>query len=291
MVLGLVGLPELAPGFLEIAHHPLVGAHVAQDPDRPDDCAVRIPEGRSIERRRDDLARSAAWVEPDVAGDAAFHHLTQRGDELAGLLGRDDARQRLLDHLVGTEPQQREDGVVRLQDLPSQIAHEDGVRGVLDEAFGIGAGLVQLPHVAEDADDTDGMPGCVAQRRCIQRRRDDFARRAAGIEAEVPRHSAVDDLADRGDELLGFRRAEEARERLFEDLVAAQTEQLRDCFIRLQDLSAQIGNENRVGGVCDNDIGRKGAANVTLQRRISAQAADHDGQNIFIVGIGARSTD
>jgi len=82
MVLGLVRLPELAPGFLQVAHDPFVGAHVAQNSDRPDDRPVWIAEGRSIERRRDHLARGAAGIQPDVTGDAALHHLAERGDEL-----------------------------------------------------------------------------------------------------------------------------------------------------------------------------------------------------------------
>ena len=90
MVLGFVRLPQLAPGFLQVAHDPFVGAHVAQDPDGADDRSVGIPQGRSIESGRDDFAGGAARIQPDVAGDAAFHHLAQRRDELPGLFGRDD---------------------------------------------------------------------------------------------------------------------------------------------------------------------------------------------------------
>ena len=162
MVLRFVGGPQLAPGFLQIAHDAFVRPHVAQDPDGPDHGAVRIPQCGSVERRRDHLAGGAAGVQPDVARDAALHHLAQRADELASLLGGDDAQERMLDHLVGTESQEREDRVVRLEDLPSEVADEDRIGSVLDEALGVRACLVQLPHVAEDADHPDGMSRRVA---------------------------------------------------------------------------------------------------------------------------------
>src|SRR5438477_270585 len=42
----------------------------------------------------------------------------------------------MLDHLVGPEPQELEDRVVRLQDLSPEIADEDGVGGVGDDDVG-----------------------------------------------------------------------------------------------------------------------------------------------------------
>jgi len=131
---------------------------------------------------------------------------------------------------------------------------------------------------AKDPDHPDGMARSIAQRRCVQRRRDDLARSATRVETEVPRHAAVHDLADGGDELLGFRRAEEARDGLFQDLVAAKAEQLRDRRVRFQDLAAEIADEDRVGSVCDDDIGRERAAHVVIDRRISADAAKNHGR-------------
>ena len=102
------------------------------------------------------------------------------------------------------------------------------------------------------------------------------------MQPQVARHPAVNDLAHRSDELLGFRRAEEAREGLFEDLVTAETEQLRDCFVRFEDFSVEIGDEHRVRRVGDDDVGGKSASNVGLRRSISARAADHNRTRIFI---------
>ena len=82
----------------------------------------------------------------------ALHHLAQRRGELARLLRADEARQRLLDQLVRAEAEQLGDGVVGLEDLAFQVRDEHRVGGVLDQALGVGPRLVQLAHVAEDAD-------------------------------------------------------------------------------------------------------------------------------------------
>ena len=87
-------------------------------------------------------------------------------------------RQRLLDQLVGAEAQELEDGVVGLEDLALQVGDEHRVRGVLDQALGVGPRLVQLAHVAEDADGADDPAVRVPQRRGVQRRRDDLAAEA-----------------------------------------------------------------------------------------------------------------
>src|SRR5260221_8028623 len=53
-------LLQLGLGFLQVAYHLLIGAHVAQDANRPDHSAIGIAQGRGIERRGNDLAGSAA---------------------------------------------------------------------------------------------------------------------------------------------------------------------------------------------------------------------------------------
>src|SRR5262249_60839660 len=57
-------------------------------------------------------------------------------------------------------------GVVGLEDLALEVGDEDGVGGVLDEALGVGAGLVQLAHeiggahVCTPPTDQAGQPPC-----------------------------------------------------------------------------------------------------------------------------------
>src|SRR3989442_1665948 len=144
-------LLQLALGLLQVANHLLVLAHVTQDADGADDLAFGVAQGRSVEGGGDDLAAGAAGVQAGVARDAALNDLAKGGGELAGLLGADEARQRLLDQLIRAEAEEGEDGVVGLQDLPLEIGDEDGVRRVLDEALCVSSGLVQLPHVAQNA--------------------------------------------------------------------------------------------------------------------------------------------
>src|SRR2546428_6571458 len=96
--------------------------------DGADDLAV-IAEGGGVEGGGDDLAAGAAGVEAGVAGDAARDDLTEGGGELPGLLGADEAGERLLDQLVRAEAEQREDGVVGLEDLALEVGDEDGVGG------------------------------------------------------------------------------------------------------------------------------------------------------------------
>src|SRR5437016_3125439 len=96
--------------------------------------------------------RRALRVEHRVARDAALHHLAQRGRELARLLRADEARERLLDELVLPEAEELGDGVVGLEDLALQVGDEDRVRGVLDQALGVAPRLVDLAHVAQEAD-------------------------------------------------------------------------------------------------------------------------------------------
>src|SRR5204863_444014 len=81
--------------------------------------------------------------------------LAAGGGELARFLGADEAGERLLEDLVVTEAEELGDGVVSLQHLALEVGNENGVGDVLDEALGIGARFVELPHVAQDADGAD----------------------------------------------------------------------------------------------------------------------------------------
>src|SRR5207245_9742586 len=98
-------------------------------------------------------------------GTTPLHDRTQRRPDLPRLVGADEARERLLDQLIWAEAEERGNRVVGLQDLTLEVGHEHGVRSVLDQALGVGPGLVQLPHVAQDADDADRATVGIAQGR------------------------------------------------------------------------------------------------------------------------------
>jgi len=74
-------------------------------------------------------------VEPGIPRHAAFHDLAECEHELARLLRRDDAGERLLDQLVRSESEKGEHRIVGLVGLALEIRHEHRVRGVLDEAL------------------------------------------------------------------------------------------------------------------------------------------------------------
>src|SRR3989454_882406 len=242
-------------GLLEVADDLLVGTHVAQDADGPDHLSVGVAQSGGVQARRDDLSAGAAGVEDDVARDTAmigaqrgrglarlvraspcvlaFDDLAQRGQELAGFFGRDDARKRLLDQLVRAEAEQGGDRVVGLEDFALEVRDEHRVRGVLDQALRVGASLVQLAHVAQDADRADHLSVGVAQGGGVQARRDNLPAGAPGVEARVARHTPLHHLAQRGGEVPRLLRADEARERLLEHLVLAEAEELRDRVVGL----------------------------------------------------------
>src|SRR5438876_797484 len=92
------------------------------------------PLRRGVAGRGDRLAARAPWVEPGVAGDAARHDFPERGRELPGLLGADEARQRLLEELVRAETEECGHRIVCLQDFPLEIRHKHRVRSMLDQA-------------------------------------------------------------------------------------------------------------------------------------------------------------
>src|SRR5439155_1359884 len=111
-------------------------AHVSEHADGADHVPVRVTERRGVEARGDHLAGRGARVEHRVAGHAALDHLAQGGRELARLLPTDEARERLLDHLVLAEAEQLPHGVARPEDLALEVRHEHRVRGVLDDDVG-----------------------------------------------------------------------------------------------------------------------------------------------------------
>ena len=113
-VFGLVRVTELAPRLLEVVKNLLVGPHVAEDADRADDVAVRVPQGRRVQCRRDDLAGSAPRMEADVSAHAVLDHFPERGHELTRLVGDEESRHRLLDDFVLSEAEEVGHGVVGL---------------------------------------------------------------------------------------------------------------------------------------------------------------------------------
>src|SRR6266478_256272 len=81
----------------------------------------------------------------------------------------------------------------------------------------------------------------IAQRRGVERRRDDLPAGAAGVEPRVPRDPALHDLAQGGGEFPGFLRADEAGQRLLQHLVRSKPEQSGDGVVGLQDLALEVG--------------------------------------------------
>src|SRR5256885_1661528 len=248
-------LLQLRLGLLEVPDHLLVGPHVAEYADGADDLAVGVAEGGGVEGGGDDLAAGAAGVEAGVAGHPALDDLAEGGGELAGFLGADEAGERLLEQLVWAKAQEGRDRVVSLQDLPFEVGDEDGVRGVLDEALGIGAGFVELPHVAEDADGADDLAVGVAEGGGVEGGGDDLAAGAARVEAGVAGHPPLDNFPQGGHELSGFLGGDEAGERLLEHLSLAKPEELRDRVVGLHDFAFEVGNEHRIRSVGDDDVG------------------------------------
>src|SRR5207249_9766750 len=107
------------------------------------------------ESRGAHLPARAPGVEPRVAGDTPLHNLPECCRKLPRLLGADEAGQGLLEQLVRAKAEQRRHGVVGLEDLALEIGDEYWVGGVLDETLSVGPGLVELAHVAQDADGAD----------------------------------------------------------------------------------------------------------------------------------------
>src|SRR5207249_4661843 len=138
----------------------------------------------------------------------------QRGRELARLLRADEARERLLDQLVLPEAEELGDRIVGLQDLALEVGDEHRVGRVLDQALGVGPRLVELAHVAQDADRPDHLAVRTAERGGVQARWNDLAAGAPEVEARAPHDALPIYFPQRGRELARLLRADEARERL-----------------------------------------------------------------------------
>src|SRR5439155_94178 len=96
-------------------------------------------------------ATGAARVEPGVARDAFLHHLADRKSACRRILRADEPRERLLQKFIPTEAKKSRYGIVGLKDFTFEVRDEHRVWSILDEALGVGTGLVQFAHVAEDA--------------------------------------------------------------------------------------------------------------------------------------------
>src|SRR5207302_344106 len=145
------------------------------------------------------------------------YNLPQRRRELPRLLGADESRERLLKESSEERRVGRGDGVVGLQDLPLKIGNEHGVGRVLDQALGVGPGLVELTHVTQDADNTYDLAVRVTQRRSVKGRGDDLPARAPGVEPGVARDAPRYNLPQRRRELPCLLGADESRERLLKE--------------------------------------------------------------------------
>ncbi len=208
-----------------------------------------IAESRGVECRRNHFARGAAGIEAGVLGDAPLHHFAEGRGELAGFFRTDEPRQRLLDDFVRPETEQRINRVVGLENLAFQVGNEHRVGGVFNQAFRIGPGFVEFPHVAENPDRPDHPPVHIAEGRGVEAGGNDFARRRARMQHGVARHAVLDNLAKGGGELAGFLRTDEPGQRLLEHLVLPKTQQLGNRIVGLEDFAFQVGDEHRVRGI------------------------------------------
>src|SRR5207249_2269652 len=178
----------------------------------------------------------------------------KRGHELSGLVQADEAGQRLLEHFILAEPRKRVDGVVGLEDLALEVGDEDGVGRILDEALGVGAGLVELAHVPQDADHADDLAAGPPKGGGVEGGGDDFTGGAAGMEADVGGDAALDDLAEGAHQPARLVQADEAGQRLLEDFVLAEPQELGDRLVGDEDLALEVGNEHRVRSIGDDEV-------------------------------------
>src|SRR2546422_11673439 len=81
-----------------------------------------------------------------------------------------------------------------------------------------------LPHITQNPDGADHLAVRVAQRRGVEGRGDHLPARASGVEPGVAGDASLHDLPQGCHELPCFLGADEARQRLLEQLVRAETE-------------------------------------------------------------------
>src|SRR5204862_7851770 len=82
-----------------------------------------------------------------------------------------------------------------------------------------------------------------------------LAGRRARVPDGVSGPAALDHLAEGGGELARLVLADEARERLLDDLVPAEAEEFGDGVVGLEDLALEVGDEHRVWRVLDQRLG------------------------------------
>src|SRR4029077_3957470 len=100
--------------------------------------------------------------------------------------------------------------------------------------------LVLLAHVSEDSDRADYLPVRVSKSRCVKTCRNDLARSAARIQTRISRHAAFDNLPERGGEFASLLRADEPRERLFDQFIRLEAEELGNRIVCLEDFALQV---------------------------------------------------
>src|SRR5437870_3855331 len=115
--------------------------------------------------------------------------------------------------------------------------------------------LLVFAHVAQDADGADHPAARVAQRRGVEGRGNHLPAGAAGVQVRVAGDAALDDLAQGGRELACLLRADEAGQRLLQQLVRAEAEQRGHRVVGLEDLALEVRDEDRVGGVLNETLG------------------------------------
>src|SRR5438093_4545344 len=85
----------------------------------------------------------------------------------------------------------------------------------------------------------------------------------------------LDDLAKGGRELARLFRADEARERLLDDLVLPKAQQLGNGVVGLDDLALEVGDEDRVRGVVDQTLGVRAGLIELADVAEDSDRADH----------------
>src|SRR4030095_14848935 len=71
----------------------------------------------------------------------------------------------------------------------------------------------------------------------------------------VASYPALHHLTECGGELTSLFGANEARKGLLENFILSEPPQMRDGVVRLQDFPLEVGDEDRVRRICDDDIG------------------------------------
>src|SRR5881296_789614 len=173
----------------------------------------------------------------------------KRGHELSGLVQADEAGQRLLEHFILAEPRKRVDGVVGLEDLALEVGDEDGVGRILDEALGVGAGLVELAHVPQDADHADDLAVGSPKRGRVESGGDDFTGGAVGMETDVASDAALDDLAEGAHQLARLVQGDEAGQRLLEHFVLVEPQEVGDGLVGKEDFAVEVETNTGSGAL------------------------------------------